>query len=177
MIYGRLEEAGLLDDTLIVLTSDHYPYALQNSMIWANDRDYVYELYGYAASDEALRDHNALILWSGAIEKLDEPVVVKQPVCSTDIVPTVLNLLGADFDSRLFPGRDVLSTDEGLAVWNSYSWKTEKGFYDASRARFTPAEGQTADDAYIEEMKEIVRDKLSYCRGVLNTDYFAYVFR
>ncbi|MCR4804161.1 MAG: sulfatase-like hydrolase/transferase, partial [Clostridia bacterium] len=84
ILYGRLEEAGLLDDTLIVLTSDHYPYALQNSMIWANDRDYLYELYGYAASDEALRDHNALIMWSGAIEKLDEPIVVKQPVCSTD---------------------------------------------------------------------------------------------
>ncbi|MCR4804980.1 MAG: LTA synthase family protein, partial [Clostridia bacterium] len=128
-------------------------------------------------SDEALRDHNALIMWSGAIEKLDEPIVVKQPVCSTDIAPTVLNLMGADFDSRLFAGRDVLSTDEGLAVWNSYSWKTEKGFYDAVYGRFTPAEGTDADEAYIEEMKDVVRNKLNYCRDVLRTDYFAYVFR
>jgi len=55
-----------LDDTLIVLTSDHYPYALQNSMIWANDRDYVSELYGYPATDEAKRDHNLLMFYSGA---------------------------------------------------------------------------------------------------------------
>ena len=177
IVFDRLEKAGLLDDTLIVLTSDHYPYALQNSMIWANDRDYVSELYGYPASNEALRDHNALIMWSGAIEKLEESIVVKQPICSIDIAPTVLNLMGADFDSRLFAGRDVLSTDEGLALWNSYSWKTEKGFYDAVYGRFTPAEGETANEAYIDEMKELVREKLAYCREVLATDYFAYVFR
>ncbi|MBQ2094944.1 MAG: LTA synthase family protein, partial [Firmicutes bacterium] len=176
ILYDRLEEADLLDDTLIVLTSDHYPYALQNSMIWANDRDYVYELYGYAASDEALRDHNMLIFWSGSLEEREEPVVVTQPCSSIDIVPTILNLMGAEYDSRLYPGRDLLSTDEGLVMWNSYSWKTEKGFYDATTGRFTPAEGQTADSDYIDSVKDIVRGKLNYCRNVIERDYFRYVF-
>ena len=176
ILFDRLEEADLLDDTLIVLTSDHYPYALQNSMIWANDRDYVSELYGYPASNEALRDHNMLIFWSGELEKREEPIVVTQPCSSIDIVPTVLNLMGADFDSRLFPGKDLLSTDEGLVVWNSYSWKTEKGFYDATTGRFTPEEGVTVDSDYIDSVKEIVRDKLTYCRNVIERDYFSYVF-
>ena len=176
ILFDRLEEADLLDDTLIVLTSDHYPYALQNSMIWANDRDYVSELYGYPASNEMLRDHNMLIFWSGAIESREEPIVVSQPCSSIDIIPTVLNLMGADFDSRLYPGRDLLSTDEGLVMWNSYSWKTEKGFYDATTGRFTPAEGQEADSDYIDSVKEIVRDKLNYCRNVIEKDYFSYVF-
>ena len=176
ILVDRLEEAGRLDDTLIVLTSDHYPYALQNSMIWANDRDYVSELYGYAASDEAKRDHNLLMFWSGAFEKADEPIVVTQPISSIDIVPTVLNLMGADYDSRLYPGRDVLSTDEGLVMWNSYSWKTEKGFYDATTGRFTPAEGESVDEAYIDNTKDVVRDKLNYCKNVIERDYFSYVF-
>ncbi len=176
ILFKRLEEAGLLEDTLIVLTSDHYPYALQNSMIWANDRDYVSELYGYAASNEMLRDHNMLIFWSGALEEREEPIRVTQPVSSIDIVPTILNLMGVDFDSRIYPGRDVLSTDEGLVMWNSYSWKTEKGFYNAATGRFTPEEGQSADVDYIDSVKEIVRDKLSYCKSVIEKDYFRYVF-
>ena len=172
----RLTEADLLDDTVIVITADHYPYALQNSMIWANDRDYVSELYGYPASNEMLRDHEILIIWNGELEKRDEPIVVSQPCSSIDIIPTVLNLMGADYDSRLYPGRDLLSTDEGLVMWNSYSWKTEKGFYDATTGRFTPAEGETADSDYIDSVKEIVRGKLNYCRNVIEKDYFKYVF-
>ena len=140
------------------------------------DRDYVSELYGYPASNEMLRDHNMLIFWSGAIESREEPIVVSQPCSSIDIIPTVLNLMGADFDSRLYPGRDLLSTDEGLVMWNSYSWKTEKGFYDSTTGRFTPAEGQQADSDYIDSVKEIVRDKLNYCRNVIEKDYFSYVF-
>ena len=175
IVVDRLEEAGRLDDTLIVLTSDHYPYALQNSMIWANDRDYVSELYGYPATDEAKRDHNLLMFYSGAFAHMD-PITVTQPISSIDIVPTILNLMGAEYDSRLYPGRDVLSTDEGLVMWNSYSWKTEKGFYDATTGRFTPAEGQTVDEDYIDSVKDIVRDKLSYCKSVIEKDYFSYVF-
>ena len=175
ILFERLEEADLLDDTLIVLTSDHYPYALQNSMIWANDRDYVSELYGYPASDEAKRDHNLLMFYSGALEEMD-PITVSQPVSSIDIVPTILNLMGVAYESRIYPGRDVLSTDEGLVMWNSYSWKTEKGFYDATTGRFSPAEGQTADSDYIDSVKDIVRDKLSYCKSVIERDYFSYVF-
>ena len=176
ILMDRLTEADLLDDTVIVITGDHYPYALQNSMIWANDRDYVSELYGYEASNEMLRDHEILIVWNGELEKRDEPIVVSQPCSSIDIIPTVLNLFGIDYDSRLYPGRDLLSTDEGLVMWNSYSWKTEKGFYDATTGRFTPEEGQTADSDYIDSVKEIVRGKLNYCRNVIERDYFKYVF-
>ena len=175
ILFDRLEEKDLLDDTVIVLSSDHYPYALQNSMIWANDRDYVSELYGYVASDEVKRDHNLLMIWSGALEDMD-PITVTQPVCSIDIIPTVLNLMGVDYDSRIYPGRDILSTDEGLALWNSYSWKTEKGFYNAATGRFTPEEGVTVDSDYVDTMKDIVRDKLSYCKSVIDRDYFSYVF-
>lgn len=176
ILMDRLEEADLLDDTVIVITADHYPYALQNSMIWANDRDYVAELYGYPATNEMLRDHEILIVWNGELEKRDEPIVVTQPCSSIDVIPTVLNLMGIDYDSRLYPGRDLLSTDEGLVMWNSYSWKTEKGFYDATTGRFTPQEGVTVDSDYIDSVKEIVRNKLSYCRNVIERDYFKYVF-
>jgi lipoteichoic acid synthase len=105
-----------------------------------------------------------------------DPITVTQPISSIDIVPTILNLMGVEYDSRLYPGRDVLSTDEGLVMWNSYSWKTEKGFYDAGTGRFTPAEGQTADADYIDSVKDIVRDKLNYCKNVIEKDYCSYVF-
>ena len=177
ILMDRLTEADLLDDTVIVITADHYPYALQNSMIWDNDRDYVSELYGFEPSNEMLRDHEILIVWNGELEKSGETITVSQPCSSIDVIPTVLNLMGVEYDARLYPGRDLLSTDEGLVMWNSYSWKTEKGFYDARTGRFTPQEGEEEDLEYIESVKEIVRDKLSYCRSVIEKDYFSYVFQ
>ena len=176
ILMDRLTEADLLDDTVIVVTADHYPYPLQNSMIWANDRDYVAELYGYPATNEMLRDHEILMIWNGELEKREDSIVVSQPCSAIDIIPTVLNLMGVDYDSRLYPGRDLLSTDEGLVIWNSYSWKTEKGFYDATTGHFTPEEGQEADADYIDSIKEIVRGKINYCRNVIEKDYFSYVF-
>lgn len=176
LLVQHLEEAGRLEDTLIVIAPDHYPYALQNSMVWANDRDYVRELYGYEASNEMLRDHNQLIIWSPCLEEMEEQIVVSEPVCSTDIVPTILNLMGASFDSRIYPGRDILSSEEGLVLWNSYSWKTSKGFYNANTGKFTAADGETVSQDYINETKEIVRNKIKYCKNVLDNDYFQYLF-
>lgn len=45
---------------------------------------------------------STLILWSGDME---EPVVVDKPCYSVDIIPTLSNLFGLEYDSRLLAGR------------------------------------------------------------------------
>ena len=37
----QLEEAGIADDTVIVLSTDHYPYGLEPGATWNNDKDYL----------------------------------------------------------------------------------------------------------------------------------------
>lgn len=175
-IVEQLETKGIADDTVIVISTDHYPYGLENSETWGNDRDYLEELYGYAATDIFKRDHSALIIWSGCLEDREEPIIVDTPVYSLDILPTLSNLFGFDFDSRLLVGRDVFSEAEPLVLWTNYSWLTDKGSYDAATGKFVPANGVQVDDAYIKRIKSIVGNKINYSKSVISLDYYNVLF-
>ena len=169
----QLEEAGIADDTVVVISSDHYPYGLERSGTWQNTSDYLAELYGVDRYDNFIRDHNALILWSGCLEDLD--ITVEEPVYSLDILPTLSNLFGLPYDSRLLVGRDVFSEETPLVLWPDFSWKTDKGLYNAQTGVFTPAEGVQAEKDYIDYISSVVRNKITYSRSVLDTDFFNYV--
>ena len=163
----ELENKGIADDTVICLTSDHYPYGLSS--------EGIAELYGGTYTDNFQRDHSAWILWCGSLEK-EEPIVVTVPTSSLDILPTLSNLFGTEFDSRLFPGRDVFSDAEAVVFNANYDWKTEYGTYFASGGKFVPAEGVEVSDEYVARMKIIVRNKIRYCTMAWENDYFRYLF-
>ena len=169
----QLEEAGIADDTLIVLSTDHYPYGLEGGSTWGNKQDYVAELYGYNPKNKIERDHSALIMWSGCLE--GKNIVIDTPTYSLDILPTISNLFGVEYDSRLLVGRDVFSDAEPIVLWYDYTWKTDKGSYDSETRKFTPAEGVSVDSGYVERIKDIVSNKVFYSREVQNTDYFNYL--
>lgn len=166
----QLEDAGIADDTVIILTTDHYPYGLEKGSTYSNKEDYIGELYGYAYQTIIERDHSALIIWSGAIE--DMGLEVSAPTYSLDILPTVSNLFGLDYDSRLLVGRDVFSDTEPLVLWYNHTWKTELGYYDSSKNQFYPNEGAVIPEGYVERIKTLVANKIYYSREVQSTDYF-----
>ena len=78
----RLEEEGIADDTVIVLSTDHFPYGLDSDAALGN-MPYLSELYGYNVDDYFKRDHNRLILWSGCLEDM-EPIIVDTPTYSLE---------------------------------------------------------------------------------------------
>ena len=169
----QLEEAGIADDTLVVIATDHYPYGLERSKTWANTKDHLAELYGVEEYDQFIRDHNALIMWSGAFEDMD--IVVDTPVYSLDILPTVSNLFGVEYDSRLLVGRDVFSDAEPLVLWPDYNWVTEKGTY--CDGIFTPREGVSVEEGYVERINATVKNKISFSKGVVDLDYYDQVLK
>ena len=171
----NLEEADLQDDTVIVIATDHYPYGLERSGTWNNTSDYLRELYGVEEYDHFRRDSNALIIWSGCLE--DQDIVVEEPVYSLDILPTLSNLFGVEYDSRLLVGRDVFSDAEPIVLWPDYSWKTDKGTYNAKTETFTPVEGIAVPDGYVEYISSQVANKITYSDSVLKTDYFNYLVK
>lgn len=167
----QLEEAGIADDTVIVISTDHYPYGLASSNTWGDGRDYLSELYGVPYVTEMVRDRSALIIWSGCLEDMD--IVVDDPVWCMDILPTLSNLFGLEYDSRLMVGRDVFSDTDPLVMWPmTYSWKTDKGSYNANSGVFTPAEGIEVEEGYVDEISAIVRNKVIYSRGIQWYNYF-----
>ena len=166
----QLEAAGIADDTVIVIGTDHYPYGLEKSSTYANSKNYLAELYGVDKVNFLTRDSNSLIIWSGCLE--DKDIVVDTPVYSLDILPTISNLFGVDYDSRLLVGRDVFSDAEALVLWPNGSWKTAMGVYDASKKQFTPAEGVEVSDDYVSYISSVVSNKTKFSKSVANYNYY-----
>lgn len=171
----ELEKAGALEDTVFVLAPDHYPYGLTKNKAWATDKNYLPELYGFEPQDIMDRDHNTLIIWSPVLEQMD-PVVVSDPSYSADILPTLLNLYGLEFDSRLLVGRDVLSDAEGLVIWPDYSFRTSAGSYYALTNTYVSSDGREPDPEWLRSMRVLVRNKMTYSANILDLDYYDLLF-
>ena len=175
-----LEQAGKLDKTLIVAAGDHIPYF---------DVDVLEELsgqrFGSSKDIEGLNERNisfdvyrnTLIIWAAGME---EPVVVDKPCGQVDILPTVSNLLGLEYDSRMLAGSDILSDAPGLVVFSSRCWQSDLGFYNRYTQTFTPAEGVSMTEQeqtdYVEAMKRSVQYKLGCTEKILNTDFYRLAF-
>ncbi|MBR3327047.1 MAG: LTA synthase family protein [Atopobiaceae bacterium] len=170
-----LKRRGMADHTLIVMGADHFPYGLDDDGPLGS-LPYTSELYGYDVQTYFQRDHNRLIMWSPSLEK-EEPIVVDTPTSAIDILPTLLNLFGCEWDSRLLPGRDVFSNKEPLAFNLSYDWKSDLGTYYAGSGEFVPNDdAKKIPEDYVAQKNEDVANRINYCRGVLTTDYYRHVF-
>lgn len=174
-LVNALEEAGIADDTVICLSPDHFPYGLDRGSSPGNMPE-LSELYGINVSTYLERDRNACIIWSGCLEEMD-PIVVSAPTFSLDILPTLCNLFGIVFDSRLLPGRDVFSDAEAIIFDGSYDWKTELGTYYSGRNKFVPVSDDIdIPEDYISRINTIVKNKYTFCKGVLSDDYYGHVY-
>lgn len=164
-LVNQLEAAGKLEDTVIVLSADHYPYGLtdeQYSELLGHEVDPVFEIY-----------ENTLILWSADLE---EPVHVSKSCSSLDVMPTLANLFGLEYDSRLLMGRDILSDEPGLVIFSNYSFITDKGRYDSTTDTFEMWDGREPDPNYVSERLAEVQNRVAYSASILDTDYYRVVF-
>lgn len=180
LLLQKLEEAGKLDKTLIIATGDHIPYSNAGVLEELSGRT-----FGSSKDLEALNESaidfdvykNTLILWSASME---EPVQVDKPCCQVDILPTVSNLLGLEYDSRMLSGRDILSDSEGLVIFTSRSWRSDRGFYNRYTQTFTPAQGvtmtQEEQDQYVSTMKKLVEYKLACTPMIVENDFYNLLF-
>jgi lipoteichoic acid synthase len=182
-LLDALEQAGIAEDTVIALSADHYPYALTED----SSSDYYKELSG--KDDNAnltSRYENTLILWCGDIE---EPVEVDTPCSSVDIVPTLLNLFGVEYDSRLLSGKDIFApdvepgtVDPGMKIvlfadfGYGNSWITAAGTYEAYTKTFTPNEGVAVPDTYVQQVSQLVTERVRYAKYIIEQDYYRYLW-
>lgn len=179
-LIDRLDQAGKLDNTLFVMCADHIPYFDIASM-----EELAGVTFGDSAALEYLKEDevnfdvykNTLFIWSASME---EPVKVDKICTQTDILPTVSNLMGLEYDSRMLPGTDIMSDSSPLVIFSSQCWLTDMGLYNRYTKTFTPAEGvtmtQEEQDAYVENMKKIVRYRLGCTEKILDTNFYEYVF-
>ena len=160
-LLDQLAAAGKLEDTVIVLSGDHYPYGLTDeeySELLGHPVDPVFEIY-----------ENTLIVWNSQMGK---PVTIDKYCSSLDIMPTLANLFGLEYDSRLLAGRDILSDAPGLVIFSNYSFITEQGKYDSTMDLFECWDGSAPDETYLDQALAEVQNRVAYSVAILDHDYY-----
>ena len=150
---------------MFVLASDHFPYGL-------TDEEYN-ELAGKEIDPTFDKYRSSFICYNSAME----PIEVETPCCNIDILPTVSNLFGLEYDSRLMGGTDVLSTGSHMAILSNKSFITSQVKYDAITGETTYlVDKDKLPENYVETMLQVVANKMTVSTAILNNDYYRFVF-
>lgn len=161
----KLNEAGIADHTVIALSADHYPYA------W--DKSIIDEAAGHVVDPNFELYKNHFILWS---QGMKENVVIDKPCSSLDILPTLSNLFGIEYDSRLLMGHDILSDSPPLVILSNRSYITDKVKYNAANGDATQLTDEELPKDYILNMNKIVKNKFAVSDSILKDDYYRHLF-
>lgn len=161
----RLTEAGVADRTVIALSADHYPYGWEKEKLdelAGHEVDPVFEVY-----------RNYFILWCPAIKS---PIIIDKPASSLDILPTLSNLFGLTYDSRLLMGRDILSDAEPLVILGNRSFITDKVMYNSETGKVIKLTNEELPKDYVKNINHIIKIKFTVSKSILKYDYYRYVF-
>ena len=160
-----LEENNKLDDTVIAIIPDHYPYSLSLNAI--------NELSDYKRDDTIEVNHNTLIIWNAKTPG----VTINKTASQLDFLPTIYNLFDITYDSRLFMGKDILSSEPGLVYFQNKSWVSDKGTYLANQDKFIPKDGVSVDDEYVDNINKTVSNRMRLSKLIIENDYYAKVIK
>lgn len=158
-LINKLEKEGILDDTVLVITGDHYPYTL--------NIDEINELSTYERDETVEVNHSNLIIWNNKKENKTIDKVASQ----IDVLPTLLNLFGIEYDSRLLIGNDIFSDAEGFALFSNRSWISDKGIYNFDKG-FTAKNNETVEQSYIDEKNNRVANSFTISKLIMENDLY-----
>ncbi len=162
-LLNTLEEKGVLDKTLIAISADHYPYGLTNKEIS--------ELLGHPVEENFELYKNTFILYNSTME----PMVVDKPMASVDILPTLSNLLGLEYDSRLMVGKDVFADNEPLVIFLNRSFITKDIMYNAKTKEVIQLSDRVLSDEQLQQLKNKVESSFYYSKRIIELDYYKYL--
>lgn len=106
---------------------------------------------------------------------MKEPVQVNKVCSSIDIAPTLCNLLGLNYDSRLYSGQDILSDSPGLMIFSNKSFITDYLIYDTVTGESKALTNTTLPSNYLSTMQNVVDAKWTAASKILTSDYYRYL--
>ncbi len=169
-LLDRLQGAGKLDNTVIVIAGDHYPYYLTNAGYKA--------LKGEAVDEDFESFHSSCIIYNAGLK---QKIEVDTPCCNVDIIPTIYNLFGVTYDSRLYAGTDIFGSGMHIAQLYNKNFITDKVKYNAATGKAewlvdTSEYSEEKLNGYLESAINTVKNRYAFSIGVEDTDLYSYVF-
>ena len=164
LLFERLEEAGVLENTVIVLTADHYPNGLTV--------EELSELAGHTIDTDFEIYRNGCIIYTPGMT----PVTVDEPCSHLDLLPTISNLFGLEFDSRLYMGRDIFSDAAPLVFLRNRSWITDLASYNCNTGEVVNFTSTPVSDAYVQKINKEISNRFAVSSRILDHDYWRILF-
>ena len=161
-----LRKQDKLDNTVIILYGDHYPYGLANNILEP--------ALSYSIEERYENERVPFVIWSNDIEA----TTYTEYTSYVNLLPTVANLFNLDYDSRFSTGQDLFSNKyESITIFADGSWKNEYAFYNASNDNITYYTNKTYTIEEIIEINEKVNNKIKYSNLAIQHDYFNYLYQ
>lgn len=162
-LMDNLKKDKKLDDTVIVLFGDHYPYAIDTKSLG--------QLLDKTSGVDI--DRTPFVIYNSK----QKPKVFEDYTSYINILPTLANLFDIDYDARLYMGEDLLSEDyQSLVIFPNGSWKNEIAYYNANNNKITYADEEiTYTDEEIININKIVTSRLQMSTTTIKKNYFEYL--
>ncbi len=199
-IIEKLTEYGALQKTVIVINADHYPYGLENAVTDYNKKNieadyekiygkkatddisinlYFSEFYGHDVDLNFERFKNNLVIWNAQMTKTVE---IDKVTCPMDILPTLYNLFGFTYDSRLLMGRDALSEIPGLVPFNGQKkilTDNFKRYYDETKGKwvYESTTHEPVHESYVNAVVQEVKNRFTASKYIIDNDYFSEILK
>ena len=163
ILLEKLASAGELDDTVIVMFGDHYPYGLKDTTI---NQVLDYDL------DDYERERTPLVIYNSEITA----EVVDKYTSYVNLTPTIANLFGLDYDPRLYMGSDVFADDySDLVVFADGSWKNNEVYYNAATSEVTYYTDEVMSIEEIRNINQVITAKMQMSSLIIQNNYYEYL--
>lgn len=160
-----LKQEKKLNDTVIVVAADHYPYALSNNVlkkVYKNDININNEI-----------DRTPFIIYNSKIKGSD----YYQYTSIMNILPTIINMFDIETDNRLYIGEDIFNKNySNISIFNDGSWQSDRAFYNATTGDLNYKDNaKKYKDKEILKINEIIYNKLNMSHEAIKSNYFKYL--
>lgn len=155
----EIESREELDNTVIIGVTDHYSYGVK-------DEELLLARSGVA--EKLLLEKTPCFIWGAGVPAVE----VDKTLNTSDIVPTLLNLLGVHTDYR-YIGNDAFDPNYvGYALFSEGSWVTGNRAYDAGTGEFLTIPGAPETTISDEEMGRLNEAFVAVNNQILETDFY-----
>lgn len=155
LLLQGLEDNDLIDNTVIVAFSDHYLYTLNDKTI----------LDKYKETENNLINETPFFIWS---KDMNRKLLFKTN-SQLDILPTVLNLFGIEFNNEHYIGRDIFDPHyRGYVFFSDYSWYDGRYYVEYGEV----TNKSQYDKEYIDDTNALINKRIRQNDLILKYDYF-----
>ena len=174
--FQELDEAGLLDNTVVMLYGDHdarlpkadyvkmFNYDMTTNSVKSKDNPTYQEFNSYHYE---LNRKVPLLIWTK-----DDTIKAKEVtdiMGMYDVQPTISNMLG--FYNKYSLGHDIFEIkDNNIVVFPNGNWLTNKVYYNSQKGEYMSLKDEVISDDYISENSKYTEKLLDVSNNIIVFD-------